>query len=287
MRSLVLGALLLAASPASAAEPWFVRTDCLEATALAYAAHVDQAMARATAMRDAKDLDARACGLWLLVSATEMQIALYDDEEKLLELLKTRISDLEAFGVENGYRSPRFDDLVLEAKLRRVHLMVRLGERTEAIRAVKEAQRLLERRRRIKKKTPTYFYAEGVANLALTHADWPVRAVLTLVGIQGDEARGTKAMKILLGANSVYRPEATVVARNFEIGPRLDLSKSLWSEFPDNPQLAFNLAVDLQSAQRCPEANTTLARVSLAGYGQKIRRKVTGILDACKGSPSR
>jgi hypothetical protein len=282
MRGLVIAGLLLLSRSAFAAEPWFVRKECMEATSLAYAAHLSESSAKAEVLRKSSDLALVACGLWLGVAAIEMEIALSDDETKLLEELRKSIDALEAFGVENGYRTQDFEDLVLEAKLRRVHLLVRLGERTDAIRAVKESKQILERRRRVKKATATYFYAEGIANLAITHADWATRAVLKLVGVEGDEERGNKAMKILLGSKTVYRPEVMIVARNFELSPKLELSDSLWREFPENPQLAFNCAMDLQEAQRCNEVHSRFEKVKLEGFGEKIRKKVTGVLALCK-----
>ena len=53
MRSVVLAALLLGAGTASAAEPWFVRRECLEATTLAYAVYA--AMLFAAFLRGSRD----------------------------------------------------------------------------------------------------------------------------------------------------------------------------------------------------------------------------------------
>jgi hypothetical protein len=278
---LSLGGVLVAA-PALGAEPWFSSKACMEATALAYAARTSEAKQRADALTASKDLDERACGLWLYVSSIEMEIALYDGEEQLFAQLAQRLDALEKFGLEEGYRAPRFSDLVVEAKLRRVHRMVRLSERTAAIRAVKEAKALLEQRRRVKKKTPTYFYAEAVANLAVSRASFPVRAILRLVGIESDEERGKKAMDVLLAGKSVYRSEGILVARNFELGPKLDYSESLWRAFPNNPQLAYDHAVDLHAKQRCSEVPSTMAQLKLDGFGKKVRQKVANILETCK-----
>jgi hypothetical protein len=294
MRSLALAVgLLLSAEQAFAADPWFVRKECIEATRLTYAARLDEARSRATALLQSKDLDAQACGIWLSVALTEMEIALSDDEQKLLARMTKELDTMEAFGRDHGHVAQRFKDLIIEATLRRVHLNVRLGERAAAIRAVEKAQDLMIERRRVRGGTPTYFYAEGVANLALTHADWPVRTILKLVGVEGDETRGQKAMRILLEKDSVYRPEATCVVRAFALdsaetlGAPLEYSQKMYTSFPDNPQMALDVAHDLKAANRCDEVPAKLARVSgrlskdPKAYSEKVRRKLEGILDSC------
>jgi hypothetical protein len=294
MRSVAVAiGLSLSAQPALAADPWFVRADCMEATRLTYAARLDQAKARAAALLASKDLDARACGIWLSVGVTEMEIALFDDEERLLARMAKELDAMHSFGSEHGHVAQRFEDLVIEATLRRVHLEVRRGERSAAIRAVEQAQKLMEKRRRVPTGTPTYFYAEGVANLALTHAAWPVRTILKLVGVEGDEERGRKAMKKLLERESVYRPEATCVTRSFALdsaealGAPLEYSERMYTSFPENPQMAFDVANDLREANRCREVPAKLARFSgkisrdPGAFSEKVRRKLEGILEAC------
>ena len=89
-------------------------------------------------------------------------------------------------------------------------------------------------------------------------------------------------MTILLAGKSVYHSEAIVVARSFELGPKLEYSETLWRAYPDNPQLAYNRAVDLQANQRCGEVLSSLSHVKLEAFGSKVRRKVEDILVACK-----
>jgi hypothetical protein len=142
--------------------------------------------------------------------------------------------------------------------------------------------------------TPTYFYAEGVANLALTHAYWPVRTILKLVGVEGDEERGQKAMKKLLEKESVYRPEATCVVRSFALddaealGAPLDYSQKMFTNFPENPQMAIDVAFDLKEADRCTEAHEKLAPLNHkvaknpAAFSEKVRRKLDGLRSSCE-----
>jgi hypothetical protein len=295
MRSLALAiGLSLWAQHAFAADPWFVRKDCIEATKLTFAARLEEAKAKAKAFLASEDLDARACGIWLSVGLTEMEIALSDDEEKLLARMDAELGAMHAFGAEHGHVAQRFEDLIIEATLRRVHLEVRRGERSAAIRAVEQAQKLMEKRRRIRTGTPTYFYAEGVANLALTHAYWPIRTILKLVGVEGDEERGQLAMKKLLDRESVYRPEATCVTRSFALdsaeamGAPLEYSQKMYQSFPENPQMAFDVANDLREANRCQEVPAKLA--SLSGrvsknpnaFSEKVRKKLETLLSSCE-----
>ncbi len=297
MRSLalsVVAGLSLWASEAVAGEPWFVRKECIEAIGLTYAARLTEARQKTAELLAQKDLDARACGVWLSAGLTEMEIALSDDEEKLLGRLDKELQVMDAFGREHGHVAQRFEDFVLEATLRRVHLEVRRGERTNAIRMVEQAQRLLEQRRRVRVKTPTYFYAEAVANLALTHADWTTRTVLRLVGVKGDEERGKKAMKLLLENESVYKPEATCVVRSFaldateSLGDPLDYSRRMYRSYPANPQFALNVANDLKDKNRCKEVPAALAAVQTelsrhpAAYSKKLRQKIDDVLEGCR-----
>jgi hypothetical protein len=258
-------------------------------TSLIYAGRLDDARVRMAAMSGSTEPDARACAVWLPIELTEMEIAMSDDEQRLLERLADELDALEVFGREHAGFGVRFEDLILEAKLRRVHLEVRRGERMAAIRMVQEAEKLLDGRRRVRKRTPTYFYAEAVANLALTHAEWPMRAVLRIVGIKGDEERGKKAAEILLRRTSVYRPGVSCVIRSFAVvssrvlGPPLDLSRDLHHDFPDNPVLTTDLAVDLSASQRCEEARAALTPLleRTVGMSDKMRDRIAGVLTSC------
>ena len=101
MRSFALAiGLSLSAQSAYAADPWFVRKECIEATKLTYAARLDEARTKATAFLESKDLDARACGIWLSVGLTEMEIALSDDEPVLLARMTKELDAMDAFGRE-------------------------------------------------------------------------------------------------------------------------------------------------------------------------------------------
>lgn len=281
----MLAFALAASLPAT---PWFVRTECTAASDLTYHARLKEARAQAEKMKTSGELDVRACGFWLDPTITEMEMALSDEGPSLLKVMEKQLAALESFG-ESHDSTTRFKDLILEAKLRRIRLRLMQGRRTDAVTEAKEAQRLLKERRRVKKGTPTYFYAEAVANLAVTHASWPVRAALKLIGLEGDDKRGNEALKILLSKKSVYRSEVMIVARSFALeddhllGRPLRYSEALHAAYPSNPQIAFDHAMDLADCGRCREVPATLApmKPKLPTLSRKVREKISKALGAC------
>jgi hypothetical protein len=275
-----------------AGAPWYSRSECLDAAHLIYRGQSSEARRSAEAMTASHDLDLHACGLWLSATLIEMEMALSDDEERLLEEMEKRLDALEAFGRDQTEQ--RFADLVLEAKLRRTRLLVLQGHRAEAVSVAKDAQKILEKRRTTRNGTPTYFYAEAIANLAITHADFYIRAVLRLVGLTGDEERGKKAMKILLDKPSIYRAEAMIVARSFTtddsdlFGPPVNLSAELAKGYPSNPQLAFDHAWDLAGLEKCDAAREAIAPFDSARAKQssRLNEKLDRVVKICPGGPS-
>lgn len=279
----VVALALLAPSAA-----WYVDPDCMKTANLVYSAHIDEAKARIAELSASKDLDDQACALWVSATMKEMEIALFDDADHLWAEMQADLDAMEKFGREHG-NELRFADLVLEAEFRRVRVFAEQEEKMDAMRAARRAQTLLEERREKKKGSPSYFYAEALINLAITHADWHVRAACALLGMRGDGKRGKKAMALLLKNKSVYQSEAMVVARSFTVrvpglfDEPLIYSAKLRKKHPDNPQLAFDHAIDLGKIERCEEAMATLQSVlpKAPTYSKNVQAKLTRAQAAC------
>lgn len=279
----VLALALLAPSAA-----WYVDDACVEVAELVYSAKIDAAEARIAEMSRSKDLDANACALWIAPMMKEMQLALDDDTDHLWNAMHADLDALEKFG--QAHRDElRFSDLIIEAEFRRVRVFAAQEERIAAVKAVRRAQALLDERRRVHKMSPTYLYAEALINLAITHADWHVRAACALLGMSGDGPRGKKAMGILVSKRSVYQSEAMVVARSFTqrvpglFDAPLEYSTKLRAKHPSNPQLAFDHATDLGALGRCKEAIETLADAmqSVSSFSRHMRAKLARARQGC------
>ncbi len=283
----MLSVLVLALSVPSTA--WYVDDGCVEVANLVYSAKIVDAKARIAKLNASKSLDDNACALWVSATMKEMQLALDDDAEHLWAEMHEDLDALERFGREHDDQL-RFADLVIEAQFRRVRVFAAQKERMSAMSAARKAQSLIEERRRLRKGSPTYFYAEALMNLAITHADWHVRAALALLGFRGDGARGKKAMGMLVAKRSVYQSEAMVVARSFTLrvpglfDAPLEYSERLRAKHPTNPQLAYDHARDLGALGRCDEAKETLAGVmpNVSTYSKNIRAKLARA-SACPG----
>lgn len=277
----VVALTLLAPSAA-----WYVDDRCVTVANLVYSARIDEAKVQIAELSASKDLDDQACALWVTATMKEMELALLDDQEHLWAEMHDDLDALERFGRAHA-DTLRFKDLIIEAEFRRVRVFAEQSEKTSAVLAARRAQALLDARRRIKHASPSFFYAEAVMNLAVTHADWHIRAALTLVGMKGNGDRGKKAMKILLSRPSVYRSEAMVVARSFTLrvpglfDAPLVYSSELRDTHPTNPQLAFDYATDLSRVGRCDEALQSLPG-SVDKYSKVIQAKIASARDACQ-----
>jgi hypothetical protein len=160
-----------------------------------------------------------------------------------------------AFSRANQRMGTRIADLEMEARMRRVRVLLDLDQRTDALKEIKRVKTLLEARKG--EPTPTVKYVRGITGLAVGGAAWPLRTLLALAGIDGDADRGRAVLLEVTRGSTVYRFDALYLMHYFAEespggtnGSPLQYSGPLSDLFPSNPQLAYDYAGDLLREKR-------------------------------------
>lgn len=291
LATFALGALL--STPAAGAAPWYASPACTRANEQLFSGAFSEVKAFVKAASASADPDEKACGLWLSASMTETQLALFGDGAVRPAEQRARLDRLSAFAQAHP-TEPRFSDLRLEASLRRVRMLLRQGERSAAVREARAAEAALKARRKLRKITPTYMYAEAVSNLAVAHSEWLLRTILGMAGLSGDAARGKKALDLMRRKKSVYQPGAEYLARSFAeakpdgvLGAPLPYSKRLYHRYPAHPQMAFDYSVDLAEAGRCAQVPAVIQplleqlKARPGRWSARVRTKLRWIMGRC------
>lgn len=281
------GLVVSVAIPAAASpQPWYERQSCRTAAELAFSTDFDGAAKKLAQLEATRDLDDQACALWVRASYAELQIAVLGDEPKLLNERKRALSRLYGFAKANRAKAARFADLELEARLRRVRVLLSDGQQSSALKESKLVQQMVADRPAAPR-TPTLDYVDGVLNAALASPGWAARTFLSLAGLGADKKLGAKALNHLADGNSLYRWDAMYVAHHFSVevedaGFRTpsSYSRPLVERFPQNPQFVFDLAKDLWREKKFAESQKIAAPAvtkldgSPALWSSKIRAKL-------------
>lgn len=260
----LLTPLLLSSAPALADQPWHERASCRAVVEASFGADFAAAERQLSALEATRDLDDTACALWARTSLAEFQIAVLGKTPANLAGRRKAISRLFGFAKANGGKGVRFADLELEARMRRVRVLVEEGNRSAGLDEGKQLQKMLEGRPR---STPTIVFVEGTLNGALASTGWAARAALSVVGLGSDGETAAKALHSLGDGDSIYKWDALYMARHFAEGVGEEhfrkpstYSRTLLDRFPENPQLAYELARDLYSEKRVAEARKAVAQ---------------------------
>ena len=286
-----LVAVILSVTPAARATQWFVNPACEQLANNIYAGHLVEARLAVEKLRSSEDLDDQACAYWSKPVLIEMAIAIEDCNCDRQDQLK-ELDELAQFSKKHAADGVRFSDLLIEANFRRVRVYAEIGERFAAIGAAREAQRLLNIRRKKRTVTPTFLYAEAVSNLALARAEWVVKVVVRMAGLTSDTRKGVRAMEALLNKPSVYQPEALYVARIFSgegsaLKAKHIYSGHLYKRYGDNPQIAYDFGVDVRNRQGCQSISRLLEKFEMKLtqnpkiWSKKIRAKLYWLMGQC------
>lgn len=287
-------ALLTASSfGAGSPGPWYARQACRKAYGTVMSAEVNAARSTLARLQRSPDLELRACGMWLEVPLCEIEMALEGESEALTARRRRRLERLFKFAMRYGRRRPHLLDLAIEARMRRVRLLVESGEQATALGEARKVEKMLASRADLPS-TPTRRYTRGLTDLAVSQSGWALRVLLGMAGIGGDAARGRRLLESLADGDSVYQGDALFVLHHFaRKGSRPDAARTeryggkLVRAFAQNPQFLFNRAVDQYETGRCADALATLAPVRSRLnedprlWSARVRKKVYWLTGRC------
>lgn len=287
---LTLGAALAGATDSAR---WYDRASCQKGMEAVLAADMEEAERRIKPLEASGDVEDQACGVWLRAALAETQIAVGGRLPALLENRERVLLRMFKFAKVNGAKGQHLADLEIEARMRRVRALVDKGEKGDALKEVNRTKELLAQRKD-SGETPTQQYVSGIVNSAVSNSGFPMRVVLGLAGVSGDEEKGRAHLRAVAQGNSVYRYDAMYVLHHFarenrggDNGQPVDYSRPLFDRFPSNPQFTYDLAVDLYEAKRCPDSLQILtdARKKLdadpQSWSSTVRAKLYYITGQC------
>lgn len=286
--SLAFVALLSAAPHTS--QPWYVRPTCKAAVDTVMAVRLQDAEKRISRLEKG-DVEDRACAAWARVTMAETQIAAGGRMPALMKNRERRL--LQLFKFAKRHRNHQhLADLAIEARIRRVRVLLDKGERTKALEESQLAEKLLERRG--KASNPTLDYTRGVTNMAVSQSGWALKTLLSVAGVSGDASRGREALEALATSGTVYEADAQYVRHFFAVqskseenGDPAALMKTLVDRYPSNPQLVYEYAMDLWRAKKCDVAfeavSPTIQRIDAdpGQFSNMVRAKLYWIGGAC------
>lgn len=250
-----------------AASPWYERDTCRAAIKAAFDADTTALDAQLNTLERSGDLDDQACAVWVRASYSEIHIAVFGKDPPQLTARRKALTRLFQFGRTNKGKDPRFADLELEARLRRVRVLFEEGKRTDALREIKQLYEMVGKREK-QPPTPTSDYVHGVLNGALAAPGWAARAILTMAGLSSDLSIAAEDMGKLMRGESVYKWDAAFVAHHFAeevpdgpFKPAATYTGLLLQQFPANPQWALDHAFEHHHAKKYADANAALAPI--------------------------
>lgn len=246
---------------AALAAPWYDQPECAAALTTINRGELAPAKAAIAKLRRAKDPAKIACGVWLEMPLSEVEAASQGKSATLDARVEKRLGLLMKFARHFGPRDPSFADLELEARLRRIRILAKKGERMALLKEARRVKAMLDKRK-TGPRTATVDYAEGVLNLALSDMSWAVRQALSLAGLSGTRAVGVAKLKAVAKHGSVYESYARYLLRHFSKGDKaeeLKQSTATFRRFPDSPLFAYDYGLDLRDAGRCKDALSALA----------------------------
>lgn len=289
-------ALLLVSTASTAAEsstPWYERDACRTAHATLMTAELDRGLSAVAKLQRSSDIELRACGAWLQVVSCDVEFILEGRSSALDRRRMRRLERLFKFAMRYGRARPHLLDLAIEARMRRVRVLVARGQRTRAVDEARKVEKMLDGRR-AHARTPTRMYARGVADLAVAQTPWALRVLVSMAGIGGDAERGRRFLETLGSGSTVYRAEALLALYHLApddgegAPPAAGRYGALLAKgFAQHPQFVFDHALDQFRAGRCADVLAILApaRSRLHAdpelWSPRVRKKVYWLTGRC------
>lgn len=290
---LLLAASSLSAATQGAAQPWYARAECHAAQAAVMAAEVNAAKTAIEKLQNHRDLELRACAVWLEVKLSDVEMALEGTSDALLERSRDRLESLFKFAMRYGRQRRHLLDLAIEARMYRVRLMAERDDRAGALSEARKVEKMLASRAEANP-TPTRRYARGMVDLGVSQSTWALRVLLKMAGLGGDESRGRRLLEALAEGDTVYRGDALFILHHFarqgSTPSRADTERyglKLVEAFGQNPQFLFDRAVDQYETGRCEGALGTLAPLRSRLHEEpqlwsaRVRKKVYWLTGRC------
>ena len=285
MATAIISTLSLAAALVSTPDdgPFYARKSCNDALQVVMRAEPDVIKPVIDKLAASSDVEDKACAVWLEMPLNEIEMSLEGNAYGLPERREKRLVRLFKFSKVFGRRRPHFAMLEVEARMRRVRLLVKKGERINALKEARRVERMLDQ---VGARTnPTVDYVTGVTRLAVSQASFPLRVLLGMAGVSGDENLGRKKLEALAQGDSVYAGDAIYLLHHFahenkDQPAQLKYGKMLTAKFPGNPQFAYEYAKALHKAKRYDDvfAVTERFRTRLGSeptaWSDRIRKKI-------------
>lgn len=243
-----------------------------------------------------RDLDDKACAIYLRALEAEMRSAIYNEVPETVEFRNRHLKRMLGFAKAHAKYGARFADLEIEARMRRVRVLFDTGEKTAAISEARRTSKLLEARAGAQ--SPTLDFVKGVMFGALGQANFLARTALWAAGISGSPEEGNRSMQRLMAGDSVYKHEAYCIAyyfaltrteegENSPLGSPTVIARFLAVKNPENPQFAYEYARMLYRNDQCGQAIEVVQpwvdqlSSDSDAWTQSIRAKTYYIASAC------
>ncbi|MEM7677934.1 MAG: hypothetical protein AAF449_18200, partial [Myxococcota bacterium] len=143
---MILSTFTLAAVLAANADqsPFYDRDNCKAALQVVMSAQPDKTEKTLNELAASSDLEDKACAVWLHMPLNEIEMSLEGNGSGLPERREKRLMRLFKFSKVFGKRRPHFAMLELEARMRRIRLLVAKGERVNSLKEARRVERMLD-----------------------------------------------------------------------------------------------------------------------------------------------
>ena len=285
MATAILTTLSLTAALSASTDdgPFYQRQSCKSALEVVMAANPETTATTLKTLADSSDVEDKACAVWLELPLNEIEMSLEGNGQGLPKRRERRLSRLFKFSKFFGKRKAHFAMLELEARMRRVRLLVKKGERVNALKEARKVERMLDQLGQ--RSNPTTEYVVGVTRLAISQASFPLRVLLGMAGVSGDEKKGRRLLEKLAEGDTVYAGDAMYILHHFAMqnddqDASLRYGAALTSKYPNNPQFAYEYAKSLYKAGRnedilkITEPFRAVLEKDEAGWSPRIRKKI-------------
>ena len=242
--------------------PFYARQTCKDALQVVMSAEPETTKKTLKALADSSDVEDKACAVWLELPLNEIEMSLEGNGRGLPERREKRLMRMFKFSKFFGSRRPHFAMLEIEARMRRVRMLVQKGERIAGLKEARRVERMLDQLG--PRRNPTVDYVRGVTRLAISQAAFPLRVLLGMAGVSGDEKLGRKLLEGLANGDTIYAGDALYILHHFahkndDVKAALRYGAMLTQRFPKNPQFAYEYAKVLYKAKRYDDVLKTTA----------------------------